>query len=111
VDFPDVTIVIAHAGNPWVHDAAEVTYKNPNVFLDLSGWFLGEIDKRSSQVAAHHLKFIVSFAGTDKILYGSDWPLIKMKYYLKFVKKNIKLKKKELEKVMYKNALKVFWKN
>jgi predicted TIM-barrel fold metal-dependent hydrolase len=36
-DYPDLKIVIAHMGNPWLIDCAEVLYKNPNVFADISG--------------------------------------------------------------------------
>ncbi|MCH5374725.1 MAG: amidohydrolase, partial [Planctomycetes bacterium] len=28
-------------GNPWTVDAAEVIYKNPNVYGDLSGFLVG----------------------------------------------------------------------
>ena len=41
VDNPDVRFVMAHFGNPWLIDAAEVVFKNPNVWADLSGLFVG----------------------------------------------------------------------
>ena len=46
VDHPDVRFVIAHVGNPWLTDAAEVLYKNnkaerANVWADLSGFVVG----------------------------------------------------------------------
>ena len=34
VDNPDVKFVMAHFGNPWLIDAAEVIYKNDNVWAD-----------------------------------------------------------------------------
>ena len=37
VDFPQVKFVLCHVGNPWTVDAAEVVYKNMNVWVDLSG--------------------------------------------------------------------------
>jgi predicted TIM-barrel fold metal-dependent hydrolase len=36
VDHPEVRFVLAHFGNPWLIDAAEVVFKNPNVWADLS---------------------------------------------------------------------------
>jgi hypothetical protein len=42
VDHPDITFVIAHAGNPWIESAAEVAYKNPNVYLDGSAFVIGD---------------------------------------------------------------------
>ena len=37
VDYPETSFVIAHGGCPWFLDAAEVIYKNANVWADLSG--------------------------------------------------------------------------
>jgi pantetheine-phosphate adenylyltransferase len=34
--------VLAHVGNPWLTDAAEVVYKNVNVWADLSGLVVGD---------------------------------------------------------------------
>ena len=36
-DLPELKIIIAHMGNPWLIDCAEVMYKNPNVYADISG--------------------------------------------------------------------------
>jgi len=45
VDHPKVRFVIAHCGNPWIESAAEVAYKNPNVFLDGSALLIGDLDR------------------------------------------------------------------
>ena len=37
VDYPTVKFIMCHLGNPWFHDAAEVLYKNENVYADISG--------------------------------------------------------------------------
>lgn len=37
VDYPGVSFVMAHAGCPWLDTAAEVIYKNDNVWADVSG--------------------------------------------------------------------------
>src|SRR3989344_9385000 len=41
-DFPDLKIIIAHMGNPWLIDCAEVLYKNENVYADISGLVIGD---------------------------------------------------------------------
>jgi hypothetical protein len=38
VDFPDMTIIIAHPSWPWQDEALSVCLHKPNVFIDLSGW-------------------------------------------------------------------------
>jgi hypothetical protein len=42
VDHPEVRFVMAHFGNPWLIDAAEVIFKNNNVWADLSGLYVGD---------------------------------------------------------------------
>jgi uncharacterized protein len=79
VHYRDVRFVLCHLGNPWVEEAAEVVYKNANVYTDTSG-LLGHPDTphfdrmfaRSREV----LQNVVDTVGTpERILYGSDWPL------------------------------------
>ena len=36
------TFVIAHCGNPWIESAAEVAYKNPNVYIECSAMLTGD---------------------------------------------------------------------
>jgi hypothetical protein len=43
VEFRKVRFVIAHLGNPWIQSAAEVAYKNPNVWLDGSALMVGDL--------------------------------------------------------------------
>jgi predicted TIM-barrel fold metal-dependent hydrolase len=45
VDHGDVRFVLAHLGNPWLIDAAEVIFKNPNVWADLSGLLVGTAEQ------------------------------------------------------------------
>lgn len=110
VEYPDMKIVIAHAGNPWIIDASVIAYKNPNVFVDISGWFLKEIDEREAKIMKEKLNFIATYAGLDKILFGTDWPLIKMRHYINFIK-SMEFKNSDLKKIMYKNAYNLFWKS
>ena len=44
VDHPTREFVLAHVGNPWLTDAAEVVYKNLNVWADLSGLVVGDAE-------------------------------------------------------------------
>ncbi|MEM5781824.1 MAG: amidohydrolase family protein [Candidatus Aenigmatarchaeota archaeon] len=109
VEHPNLKVIIAHTGNPWIEDAVEIAYKNENVYLDISGWFFKNIPKDYGKIMIQRLKFILSYLETsDKILFGTDWPLIRMKKYVDFVK-NSGINKNEIKKIMYKNALNLFW--
>lgn len=109
VEHPDLKIVIAHSGNPWLEDAAEVAYKNENVFLDVSGWFMGKVETSYAKIMKNKAEFLVGYLeDCEKILYGTDWPVIRMKPYIDFMK-SLELRNYQLRKIFYKNALKVFW--
>ncbi len=81
VQFPDVRFVMAHTGNPWIIDAVQVARKNPNVYLELSGLFAGRFDARvmaeEEKAYLDYIRMWTKYLGRyDKILYGSDWPLV-----------------------------------
>ena len=65
IDFPDLTIVIAHGGRPlWMEQAFFLVRRFPRVYMDVSS-----IPPRSV------LKYFPRLAEiADKVLYGSDWP-------------------------------------
>jgi uncharacterized protein len=68
VDFPDLTIIMAHPSFPWQDEALAVATHKPNVYIDLSGWS-----------PKYFPPLLVRYANTllqDKVLFGSDYPLI-----------------------------------
>ena len=97
VDHPDVRFVMAHFGNPWLIDAAEVVYKNDNVWADLSGLLVGDADyyERTAErggleeVAKNVISAMDYAERPDRFLYGSDWPLSPMSSYRRFVEQMI----------------------
>jgi uncharacterized protein len=95
VDYRGVKFVMAHFGNPWVADAAEVVYKNDNVWADLSGLLVGDEDYFAALDRAGLLDKTAERIGNgieytekpDRFLYGSDWPLAPMAVYREFVRR------------------------
>jgi predicted TIM-barrel fold metal-dependent hydrolase len=93
VDHPRVKFVLAHLGNPWLTDAAEVVYKNVNVWADLSGLAVGgaehftaEERRETLEEAQSALRRAFRYAERpNRFLYGSDWPLVPMAPYRDFV--------------------------
>jgi predicted TIM-barrel fold metal-dependent hydrolase len=97
VDHPKVRFVMAHVGNPWMLDAAEVVYKNVNVWVDLSGLLLGDtvesndaeqLDERREVVERIQKAFRYA-QRPNRFLYGSDWPLAPMAAYRDFIREAI----------------------
>ncbi|KMK74923.1 amidohydrolase family protein [Alkalihalobacillus pseudalcaliphilus] len=110
VIYSDITFMIAHLGDPWTLTGAEIIYKNSNVYADLSGLLVGtdkEIERLNQTNFFDHLRHAITFADSyDKLLFGTDWPLVPVGPYIEFIKTFIPVE--HHEKVFYLNALKVF---
>jgi predicted TIM-barrel fold metal-dependent hydrolase len=69
VDFPDMKIILAHPSFPWQDEAISVCLHKPQVYIDLSGWS-----------PKYFSPILIQYANTllkHKMLFGSDFPLIK----------------------------------
>jgi hypothetical protein len=94
VDHPNTRFVLAHLGNPWTGDAAEVVYKNVNVWADLSGLVVGSDEAFHGPDRADALHDLVvrlqqAFRYAERpnrFLYGSDWPLAPLTLYRDFIR-------------------------
>jgi predicted TIM-barrel fold metal-dependent hydrolase len=93
VDHPKVKFILAHLGNPWLTDAAEVVYKNVNVWADLSGLVVGDAESFTAEERRETLEearqaLLRAFRYAERpnrILHGSDWPLVPMASYRTFI--------------------------
>jgi predicted TIM-barrel fold metal-dependent hydrolase len=75
IDFPDIQIVIAHPSWPWQDEALSLALHKPNVWIDLSGWSPKYFPPQLVQYANTLLK--------DRMLFGSDYPLITPERWMK----------------------------
>jgi uncharacterized protein len=67
-EFPGLDIILAHPSFPWQEEALAVAVHKPNVYIDLSGWS-----------PKYFPEILVQYINTrlrDKMLFGSDFPLI-----------------------------------
>jgi uncharacterized protein len=74
VDFPGMKIILAHPSFPWQDEALSVCLHKPNVYIDLSGWSPKYFPENLIQYANTLLK--------RKMLFGSDYPVIKPEKWL-----------------------------
>jgi predicted TIM-barrel fold metal-dependent hydrolase len=68
VDFPGLTIVLAHPSFPWQDEAISVALHKQQVYIDLSGWSPKYFPPQLVRYANTQLR--------DRVLFGSDFPLI-----------------------------------
>ena len=102
---------MCHLGNPWIVDGIAVVDKNDNVAADLSGLFEGMVDpqkiQKKSKGYLEHLRTWLGYLDQyDKLLYGTDWPLVNIPNYIAFIKSIIP--EAYYEDVFYKNALRIY---
>ena len=68
IDFPELVIVCGHIGYPWTEEMVAVATKHPNVYIDTSAY-----------TAARYPAPLIAYLrghGRDKVLFGSNWPMV-----------------------------------
>jgi hypothetical protein len=111
VNHPKVTFVIAHCGNPWIESAAEVAYKNPNVYLDGSAFMVGDLSRlsreRQDESIVKPVSWIFNFMeDPTKLMFGTDWPLTRIKPYAEIFQRAIP--REHWRAVFHDNAARIF---
>jgi predicted TIM-barrel fold metal-dependent hydrolase len=72
IRFPNLRIVIAHMGHPWIDDALVVVRKHPNVYADVSA-----LHPRPWQLYTGLISALEYGVG-EKLLFGTDWPFAQL---------------------------------
>ena len=109
--YRDVTFVLCHLGNPWIDEAAEVVYKNPNVYADTSGllpapstpYFEASVEQAREQVQ----RAIITTGAPERFLYGSDWPLEELELAVDLIE-SLRLRAEDIAKILGGNAARLF---
>ena len=101
IDFPRLTIVLAHGGRPlWMEEAVFLTRRFSNVYLEIS----------SVPPAKLLAYFPVLERVRDRVIYGSDWPgpgVRDLGAHLASVRA-LPLQRETLDKILVENPRKVF---
>ncbi len=111
VRYRDVPFVLCHLGNPWVHEAAELVYKNENVYADTSGLLAHPsaplFDRMVAQSRRVVEQAIVTVGRSDRFLYGSDWPLEELQVAVALIE-SLDLPEADRRKILGENARRLF---
>jgi len=98
-DFPALNIILAHPSFPWQDEALAIAVHKPNVYIDLSGWSPKYFPQNLIQYTNTLLK--------NKMLFGSDFPLITPDRWLSDFEK-IDIRDDVRPLVLKENAIKLF---
>src|SRR5437899_8813490 len=84
-----LTMVLCHFGNPWFEDVAELIYKHPNVYAEISGLIIGGAyaEKYAEWLAKKISEAIYFAAGAQKVIFGTDYPVTKHSETLNLVRR------------------------
>ena len=74
VDFPDLTVIVAHLGFEFWRDLIALGKVRDNVMCDFCAW--QTIADRSYDQFCHILRKFLDEFGTERIMFGTDAPLI-----------------------------------
>ena len=96
--FPDLKVIMAHFGWPWPDVAVAIALRNPNAYIDVSGWKPRYIP----QSVLPYLNGILQ----DRFLFGTDYPMLRQKEWMDDFKENLypRLRPGVSEKLLTRNA-------
>ncbi|MCP4380654.1 MAG: amidohydrolase [Hyphomicrobiales bacterium] len=72
LQYPDLTMVLAHMGHPWYEDCIAVVRKQPNVFCEVSAIYYRPWQYYNILICAQ--EYLI----TDKIYFGTDFPFARV---------------------------------
>lgn len=99
IDFPELVLIGIHLGYPWTEEMISVAWKHENVYIG------------SDAYAPRHwpttfVRFVNSW-GQDKVVFGTDWPVIDPERARKEIEE-LQLKPEAERKLLWDNAVRIF---
>lgn len=98
-DFPELTLISAHPAWPWQDEQLAMAVHKANVYIDLSGWAPKYFSPTLIQYVNSRLQ--------DRVLFGSDWPVLLPERWLAEFEK-LPIKPEIRPKILLENAKKLF---
>lgn len=68
LEFPELTVVGGHVGYPWIDEVLSLAMKYPNFFIDTSAYVAHRLPGPLIEFMRGH--------GRDRVLFGTNWPMI-----------------------------------
>jgi len=106
----ELTIILCHFGNPWFEEVAELIYKHPRVYTDISGLTTGGgayPDKFAGWLAGKISEAIYFAGGPEKVIFGTDYPITTYSDALDLVRR-LDVDEGDREMILWRNAETVF---
>ena len=98
-DFPELKIIGIHIGIPWHDEMISMAWKHPNVFIGCDA-------HAPKYWPASFIEYVNSY-GQDKVIFGSDFPVIDFKRALDEIR-DLNFKREPLSKLLRRNVEKIY---
>ena len=99
LDFPELDLIGGHTGWPWYKELEALAWKHPNVYIGATG--------HAPKYWEEDLVNFLKGRGRDKVIFGTDFPVIDYPETLDQVN-DLNLDEEVERKLLYKNAKDVF---
>ena len=99
IDFPELKLLGIHIGVPWTDEMIAMAWKHENIFIG--------VDAYAPKHWPEQLVPYLDSYGRDKVLFGTDWPVIDPERAVKEIG-DLRLRPQTMQKLMRDNALRVF---
>jgi predicted TIM-barrel fold metal-dependent hydrolase len=99
IDSPELTLIGIHIGVPWTDEMISMCWKHPNVYTAGDAY-------APRHWPASYVHYLNTY-GRDKVLFGTDWPVIDPERAVREVKE-LGLRPESERALMRDNALRVF---
>lgn len=106
-DFPELKIVIAHFGWPWVLDTVALALKYSNIYLDTACLYFGNPKEFLTFVMTKQIPLsVIEKSLRHQVVFGSDYPRVEIKNMARAVRE-LGLSEETLELIFSVNPLKL----
>lgn len=99
IDFPELTLIGIHIGVPWTDEMISMCWKHPNVYTAGDAY-------APRHWPASYVHYLNTY-GRDKVLFGTDWPVIDPERAVREVKE-LGLRPESERALMRDNAMRIF---
>ena len=99
IDFPELKVIGIHIGIPWAEEMIAMAWKHKNVYIG--------VDAYAPRYWPQQLIHYLNTYGQDKVLFGTDWPVIDPERAVKEIA-DLNLREEPMKKLMRDNAIRVF---
>ena len=101
---PKLKICLAHLGWPWLWDAVAVAIRNPNVYLDTAGTYVGTPAEHVRQFTDTLSSRVIENVLGERLMFGSDYPRIEMNKMFEAISE-LPIRRDALTGILGRNAL------